>query len=133
MKAMFDCGGNTTQQSAGVRRHEGNSLDPRKDNILKLMMQSSRFPKRHARMDCFFSYDLLRKEVIKKARSLIIPQSCFKASKGWVVRFMRRMGLVLRRRMTIYQMLPKVVELSAVHHKPEENGKFSDGANYQCQ
>jgi hypothetical protein len=43
MKAMFDCGGNTRQQSVGVRRHEGNSLDPRKDDFLKSMMQSSRF------------------------------------------------------------------------------------------
>jgi hypothetical protein len=43
MKAMIDCGGNTRQQSTGVRRHEGNSLDPRKDDFLKLMMQSSRF------------------------------------------------------------------------------------------
>jgi hypothetical protein len=43
MKATFDCGGNTTQQSAGVRRHEGNSVDLRKDNFLKLMMQSSQF------------------------------------------------------------------------------------------
>jgi hypothetical protein len=43
MKATFDCGGNTTQRSVGVRRHEGNSLDPRKDDFLKLMMQSSSF------------------------------------------------------------------------------------------
>jgi hypothetical protein len=35
MKATFDCGGNTMQRSAGVRRHEGNSVDPRKDNFLK--------------------------------------------------------------------------------------------------
>ena len=41
LKAIFDCGGNTRQRSAGVRHHEGNSLDPRKDDFLKLMMQSS--------------------------------------------------------------------------------------------
>jgi hypothetical protein len=52
MKAMFNCGGNTRQQSAGVRRHEGNSVDPRKDDFMKLMMQSSRFFKRVARLDC---------------------------------------------------------------------------------
>jgi hypothetical protein len=45
MKAKFDCGGNT-------RRHERNSLDPRKDDFLKLMIQSSRFFKRDARLDC---------------------------------------------------------------------------------
>jgi hypothetical protein len=52
MKATFDCGGNTRQQSAGVRPQEGNSLDLRKDNFLKLMKQSSRFFKRDARLDC---------------------------------------------------------------------------------
>jgi hypothetical protein len=36
----------------------------------------------------FVSYDLLREEVIKKARSLNIPRSCLKASKGWAIRFM---------------------------------------------
>jgi hypothetical protein len=52
MKATLDCGGNTTQRSAGVRFHEGKSLDPRKDNFLKLMMQSSSFFKRDAKLDC---------------------------------------------------------------------------------
>jgi hypothetical protein len=40
MKATFDCGGNTTQRSGGLKCHEGNSLDPRNDDFLKLMMQS---------------------------------------------------------------------------------------------
>jgi hypothetical protein len=31
MKAMFSCGGNTRQLSAGVRCQKGNTLDPRKD------------------------------------------------------------------------------------------------------
>jgi hypothetical protein len=44
------------------------------------------------------SYDLLCKEAIKKARSLNIPQSHFKVSKGWAIRFTRRMGLALRHR-----------------------------------
>jgi len=52
MKATFDCGGNTRQRSAGVRRHERNTLDPRKDNFLKLMMQASRSFMRDARLDC---------------------------------------------------------------------------------
>jgi len=51
----------------------------------------------------FVSYDLLREEAFKKARSLNIPQSRFKASKGWAIRFMRRMVLALRRRLTICQ------------------------------
>jgi hypothetical protein len=52
IKATFDCSRNTTQQSAGLRRHEGNSVDPRNNNFLKLMMQSSRFFKIDARLDC---------------------------------------------------------------------------------
>jgi hypothetical protein len=51
----------------------------------------------------FVSYDLLCEEAIKKARSLNIPQNCFKAIKGWAIRFVCRMGLALRRRMTICQ------------------------------
>jgi len=46
------CCGNTRQRSAGVRCHQRNSLDPRKDDFLKLMRQSSRSFKRDARLDC---------------------------------------------------------------------------------
>jgi hypothetical protein len=93
MKAMFNCGGNTRQQSAGVRHHEGNSLDPRKDDFLKLMMQSSHFLRE--------TQDWIK--VIKKARSLNIPRSHFKASKGWAIRFMRQIGLAMQHRTTICQ------------------------------
>jgi hypothetical protein len=41
MKEMFDCGGNTRKQMVSVRHHERNSLGPRKDDFLKLMMRSS--------------------------------------------------------------------------------------------
>jgi len=81
------------QRSAGVMHHEQNSLDPRKDDFLKLMMQSSCFFQERLKTGLFVSYDLLREEAIKKATSLNIPQSRFKASKGWAIRFMRRMGL----------------------------------------
>jgi hypothetical protein len=60
------------------------------------------FQERH-KTGLFVNYDLLCEEAIKKARSLNIPQNCFKASKGWAIRFMRRMGLVLQRRTTICQ------------------------------
>jgi hypothetical protein len=50
MKATLDCGENTRQPS-GVRRHERNSLDPRKDDFLKLMMQSSSSFVRDAKLD----------------------------------------------------------------------------------
>jgi hypothetical protein len=50
MKAMSDCGGNTRQRSPSVRRHERNSLDPRKYDFVKWMMQFSHFFKRDARL-----------------------------------------------------------------------------------
>jgi hypothetical protein len=46
---------------------------------------------------------IICKEVIKKTRSLNISQSCFKASKGWAIRFMCWMGLMLQCRTTICQ------------------------------
>jgi len=52
MKTSFDCGGNTRQRSAGVRRHERNSVDPRKDDFLKLIIQSSSPFVIDARLDC---------------------------------------------------------------------------------
>ena len=54
MKRTFDCGKNTRRRSVGVRRHEGNSPDPRKDDSLKLMMQASHFFKRHTKLDCLW-------------------------------------------------------------------------------
>jgi hypothetical protein len=56
------------------------------------------------------SYDLLREEALKKARSLNIPQSRFKASKGWAIRFMRR-------RTTICQKLPKDFEQKLLNYQ----------------
>jgi len=69
------------------------------------------------RTGLFVSYDLLREEVIKKARSLNIPQSRFKASKGWAIRFMRQIGLVLRRRVTIRHKLPKDFEQKLLNYQ----------------
>jgi hypothetical protein len=61
------------------------------------------FFKKRCKTGLFVSYDLLPEEVKKKARSLNIPQSCFKATKGWAIGFMRRIGLGLRCRMTTCQ------------------------------
>jgi hypothetical protein len=46
------------------------------------------FFKEKCKNGLFVSYDLLLEEEIKKARSLNIPRSHFKASKGWAIRFM---------------------------------------------
>jgi hypothetical protein len=95
------------KHKAVISGHEASrrkSVDPKKDDFLKLMMQSSRFFKRDARLDYFVIYDLLHVEAIK-ARYLNIPGSCFKISKGRAIRFMRRMGLVFHRRMTIYHKI----------------------------
>jgi hypothetical protein len=74
--------------------------------------KKGRFPEIDDAVFTFFqeSYDLLHKEAIMKARSLNIPQSRFKASKGWAIRFMCQMGLALRRRMMICQKFPKDFE-----------------------
>jgi len=80
----------------------------------------------------FLSYDLLREEAIKKTRSLNIPRSPFKVSKGWAIRFMRRMGLALRRRTTICQKLPKDLEQKLLNYQRyitnlREKGNFLMG------
>ena len=63
------------------------------------------------------NYDLLRKEAIKKVRSLNIPRSCFKASRGWAIRFMCQMGLALRCSTTICQKLPKDFEQKLLNYQ----------------
>ena len=65
----------------------------------------------------FVSYVLLGEEAIKKARCLNIPRCCFKASKGWALRFMCQMGLALRGRMTICQKLPKDFEQNLLNYQ----------------
>jgi len=64
----------------------------------------------------FVSYDLLREEATEKARSLNIPRSRLKASKGWAIRFMRRKGLALRSR-TRCQKLPKDSEQKLLNYQ----------------
>jgi hypothetical protein len=81
MKAMFNCGGNTRQQSPGVRRHEGNSVDPRMDSFLKLMMQSSGFFQERCKTGLFVRYDLLCEEAIKKASFLTFLKVVLKPVK----------------------------------------------------
>jgi hypothetical protein len=51
IKTTFNCGGNSRQRSVSVRHHEINSLDPRKDDFLKLVTQSSCFFKRDTRLE----------------------------------------------------------------------------------
>jgi hypothetical protein len=63
------------------------------------------------------SYDLLREEAIKKSKSLNIPRSCFKASKGWAIRFMCQMGLALQHRTKICQKLPKDFEQKLLNYQ----------------
>jgi hypothetical protein len=63
------------------------------------------------------SYTLLREEAIEKARSLNIPRSRSKASKGWAISFMRRMGLVLRCKTTIFQKLLKDFEQKLLNYQ----------------
>jgi hypothetical protein len=54
MKATFECGRNTTQRSECVRRHEGNSLDPRRTISWNWWCSLQVFFKRDARLDCLW-------------------------------------------------------------------------------
>jgi hypothetical protein len=51
LKIMIYWGENTRHWSASLRCYERKSLDPRKDHFLKLMMQSSWYFKRDARLE----------------------------------------------------------------------------------
>jgi len=63
---------------------------PKKGSFPEIDDAVSKFFHERHKTGLFVSYDLLRKEPIKKARSLNIPRSHFKASKGLAIRFMRR-------------------------------------------
>jgi len=85
---------------------------PKKGRFPEIDDAVFKFFRERSETELFVSDDLLGKEAIKKARSLNIPRSRFKTSKGWAIRFMRRMGLALRRRTTIYQKLQKILNKS---------------------
>jgi hypothetical protein len=80
-ESNVDCGRNTRRRSVGVRRHEGNSLDPRKDDFMKLIMLYSHFFQEIRKTGLFVSYDLLCEEAIKKARSLTFLEVVLKSVK----------------------------------------------------
>jgi hypothetical protein len=66
---------------------------PKKGRFPEIDEAVFKFFQERCKTGLFVSYDLLREEAIKKARSLNILRSRFKASKGWAIRFMHRMGL----------------------------------------
>jgi len=78
---------------------------PKKGHFPEIDVAVFTFFQERRKTGLFVSYDLLREEAIKKDRSLNIPQSRFKASKGWAIQFMCQMGLALRRSRTICQNL----------------------------
>ena len=61
---------------------------PKKGRFPEIDDAGFKFFQERRKTGLFVSYDLLREEALKKARSLNIPQSHFKASKGWTIRFM---------------------------------------------
>jgi hypothetical protein len=64
MKVTFNCGESARQQSAGVRRHEGNSLDPKKRRFPEIDEAVFTFFQDRRKTGLFVSYDLLREEAI---------------------------------------------------------------------
>jgi len=109
MKATFHCGGCEASRKKFTGPKKGRF--PEIDDAVFMF-----FHERH-KTELFVSYDLLRKEVIKKPRSLNIPQSRFKASKGWAIRFMRQMGLALQHRMMICQKIPNDSEQKLLNYQ----------------
>ncbi|KAH8037376.1 hypothetical protein HPB51_009931 [Rhipicephalus microplus] len=57
--------------------------------------------------DFALTTDMLRMKALALARAKNIPAGDFKASAGWVGRFMKRKGLSFRRRTTLCQRLPE--------------------------
>jgi len=90
---------------------------PKKGQFPEIYDADFKFFRERRKTVLFVSYGLLRKESIKKARSLNIPRSRFKASKGWAIRFLCRMGLALRSRMTICQKPPKDFEQNLLNYQ----------------
>lgn len=116
MKATFDCGGNNAA-IGGCEASRRKFSGPKKGQFPEIDDAVFKFFQERRKTGLFVSYELLREEALKKARSLNIPQSRFKASKGWAIRFMRRMGLALRRRTTICQKLPKDFEQKLLNYQ----------------
>jgi hypothetical protein len=61
---------------------------PKKERFLETGDAVFAFFQERCKVGLFESYDMLCEEAIKKAKSLNTPQSYFKASKGWAIRFM---------------------------------------------
>jgi hypothetical protein len=95
MKATFDCGGNTRL----ISRCEASRMKftgPKKGRFPEIDDTVFTFFQERRKTGMFVSYDLLRQEAIKKVTSLNILRSCFKASKGWAISFIHRMGITIQ-------------------------------------
>jgi len=90
---------------------------PKKERFPQIDDAVFKFFHERRKTGLFVSYDLLLKELIKKATSLNIPRSRFKASNRWAIRFLCWMGLALRRRTTICQKPPKDFEQNLLNYQ----------------
>lgn len=59
--------------------------------------------------------DGIREKANAVAKRLDIPRNVFRASRGWVQRFMKRQGFSIRRRTTICQKLPQDFEQKVIN------------------
>lgn len=56
------------------------------------------------------STEMTQLEALRLAREQDIPRNSFRASRGWLQRFMKRQGFSIRRRTTLCQRLPEAYE-----------------------
>ena len=89
---QFDCGRKHKAAISGCEASRKKFTGPKKGRFSLIDDAVFKFFPERRKTGLFVSYDLLRKEATKRVRSLNIFRSRFKASKGWAIRFMRRMG-----------------------------------------
>ena len=73
LKAPFDCGGKTKAAISGFEASRKKFTGPKKGRFPEIDDAVFKFFHERRKTGLFVSYDLLRKEVTKKARSLNIP------------------------------------------------------------
>lgn len=103
--------------ATGGRKRESRSNEPEQASVSgsedwrvpHLETQLAKFIEEQRSRGHAVSTEMAQMEALKLARELNIPRE-FRASRGWLQRFMRRHGFSMRRRTTMCQRLPEAYE-----------------------